>query len=86
MAFESKEGIRVGGLDIVELDSMVASRSEKALVWRNAETIDLRVRVLDCTRADTREGLPEAEPIIVLAGLPMGARSRHTGSCGRNRL
>jgi hypothetical protein len=63
MSFKSEEGVWVGGFDVVELDSMMASSGEEALVWRYAETVDLRVRVLNCTRADTRKCLPEAESL-----------------------
>jgi hypothetical protein len=78
MTFESEERVRIGGLDVVELDSVVASGSEEAFVWRDAETVDLRVRVLDCARANTREGLPETERIIVLGRLPTASGSGHT--------
>ncbi len=60
MAFEREDGIGIRGLDVVELDRMVARSSEEALIWRNAEAIDLGIRVLNCPRADAREGLPES--------------------------
>jgi len=74
MTFESKERVWVGGLDIVELDGMVASGGKKALVRGYAKTVDLRVRVLDCSRANTGKGLPEAKRSRELARLPTAAR------------
>lgn len=47
MSVKGKEGIRVCGADIVEFDIMVAGSSEVAFVRRNAETVDLRVGMLD---------------------------------------
>lgn len=52
MALEGQQGVGVGGLDIVELDGVVAGSGEEALVGRNAEAVDLRVGVLDGARAD----------------------------------
>lgn len=39
---------------------MVAGSGEVALIWRDAEAIDLGVGVLYRPRADAREGLPES--------------------------
>ena len=60
MAFESEERVRVRGFYVVELYCVMACGSEETLVGGYAETIDLRVGVLNCSRADTREGFPEA--------------------------
>jgi hypothetical protein len=38
----------------------MASRSEESFVGRDAEAIDLGVRMLNRSRADAREGLPKA--------------------------
>jgi hypothetical protein len=86
MTFESKERVWVGGLDIVELDGMVTSGGKKALVGGYAKTVDLRVGVLDCSRTNAGECLPEAERIKRLARLPPAAGERHTGLYGRNQL
>jgi len=65
VAIEGEEGVWVRGLDVVELDCVVACSGEETLVWRDAEAIDLRIRVLDCARADTRQSLPEPNGVIV---------------------
>jgi hypothetical protein len=59
VAFEDEEGRRIGRADVEELDGVMAGGGEEAFVGRDAEAIDLRVRMLDCARADAREGLPE---------------------------
>jgi hypothetical protein len=60
VTFESQDRIWVCRFDIVELDIVVASGSEETFIWRDTETIDLGVRVLNGARADTRESLPES--------------------------
>lgn len=60
VALEGQQRVGVGALDVEELDGVVAGGGEEALVGRDAEAVDLRVRVLDRARADAREGLPEA--------------------------
>lgn len=60
VALKGQQGIGVGGLDIVELDSMVARCCEETLVWGYTQAIDLGIRVLNGSGADTRERLPEA--------------------------
>jgi hypothetical protein len=67
VTLESQKRVWVRGFDVVELDGMMAGRSEEALVGRDAETVDLGVWVLDCPRADSREGLPEPWEQRVLA-------------------
>jgi len=62
---ESKKWCGVRGADIVELDIVVARRSEEAFIGGNAETVDLGVGMLDCARADAREGFPEANSMVV---------------------
>lgn len=46
MALKVHHRIRVGRLDIVELDVGVARRREVSFVRRDAQSVDLRVRVL----------------------------------------
>lgn len=60
VTLEGHDRVGVGGLDIVELDIVVACGRKEALVGGNAQAIDLRIRVLDGARTDPREGLPEA--------------------------
>ena len=49
MAFECKERVWIGGLDIVELDSVVACSSKETLIGGDTQSINLRVGVLDRT-------------------------------------
>lgn len=62
---ERQHGVRIRGADVVELDVVVPRGGEVALVGRDAEPVDLGVRVLDCARADAREGFPEADRVVV---------------------
>lgn len=62
VALEGQQGVRVGRLDVKELDRVVARGREEALVGRDAQAVDLRVGVLDRAGADAGEGLPE--PIV----------------------
>lgn len=59
VALKGQQRVRVGGLDVVELDGVVAGGREEALVGGDAEAVDLGVRVLDRAGADAGEGLPE---------------------------
>lgn len=65
MTFESKERVWIGRLDVVELNTMVTGCCKKSLVGRDAESIDLGIGVLNCSRADTRERLPESNCVVV---------------------
>jgi len=65
MTFESKERVWIRGLDVIELNGMVASGGKKALVGGYAKTVDLRVGVLNCARANTGERFPEAYCMVV---------------------
>lgn len=60
VAFKGEHGVRVRGLDFVELDRVVARGREEALVRRDAEAIHLRIGVWDGATTDTGEGFPEA--------------------------
>lgn len=60
VALEDGYGVGIGGLDVEELDGMVAGGGEEALVGGDAEAVDLGVGVLDGARADTGEGFPES--------------------------
>lgn len=62
---EGKNGARISRADIVKLDIMTTSGRKIALVWRYAKTIDLRVRMLNGPRADSRKGLPKADGMVV---------------------
>lgn len=67
VALEGQQGVGVGGLDVEELDGVVAGGREEALVGRDAQSVDLRVGVLDGTGADAGEGLPESVPNVAIA-------------------
>lgn len=47
MTFEGHHGVGVGGLNVIELDIVVTAGGKEAFIGSDAETIDLRVRVLD---------------------------------------
>lgn len=61
VTLEGHHWVGVGGFDVVEPDIAVACGCKVALVGSDAEAIDLGVRVLDGTRADTGQRLPEAD-------------------------
>lgn len=52
VTLEGEQRVRIGRLDIKELDRVVAGGGEEALVGRDAQAVDLRVGVLDRARAD----------------------------------
>lgn len=64
MPVEGKDCVGVCGFDIIEFDGVVPCGSEVAFVGRNAEAVDLRVGVGDCTGADAAEGFPEAAVLV----------------------
>lgn len=61
VALKGHDRVGVGGLDIVELDIVVACSSKESLIGSDAQAIDLGVGVLDSARTDAGQGLPEAE-------------------------
>jgi len=83
MALELQDGVRVGGLDIVELHGVVARGGEVALVGGNAEAVDLRFGVLDGARANAREGFPEARGRGAVVSMDLRSSVRETRT-GRN--
>jgi hypothetical protein len=60
MAIEGENGVRIRRLYVVELDSVVPGGSEVTFVWRDAETVHLRVWVGDRSRANSGESFPKA--------------------------
>lgn len=65
MTLEGKNGARIGRADIVKLDIMTSSSREIALIWRDAKTIDLRVRMLNGSRANSGKSLPKAYGMVI---------------------
>lgn len=65
MSGEHHDGIWVGRADIEEFDIVVASCSEVSFVWGYTETIDLRIRMLNCAMANTRQSFPESNCVVV---------------------
>lgn len=57
---ERHDGVRVSRLDIVEFDIVMACGCQKSFIGSDAKTIHLRIWVLDGSRADARQSLPEA--------------------------
>lgn len=62
MAFKGQDRVWVSRFDIVEFDAVVACSGKEPFIRRYTETINLRVRVLNCARAYSRKSLPE--PIV----------------------
>lgn len=62
VTLEGEKGVGVGRFDVVQLDRVMAGGGEVALVRRDTQSVDLGVGVLDGTRADAGEGLPEPGP------------------------
>lgn len=60
VTLESHQGIGVARLGVKQLDIVVTRNGEVLLVRGDAESIDLRVRVLNSAGANARQGLPEA--------------------------
>lgn len=52
--FENKEWRRIGRADVEKLYGVMPRGSEEPLVWGDAQSIDLRVGVLNCARTDPR--------------------------------
>src|SRR5580700_9375067 len=59
MSFEGQKGVRIGRFDVVELNTVMPSCCKKAFVGRYAQSVYLRVGMLDCSRADAGESFPE---------------------------
>lgn len=60
VTLERQQRVWVRRFDVVKFHGVVAGGSQEALIGGDAEAIDLRVRVLNRTRADPRECLPES--------------------------
>lgn len=65
MTLEGHHRVGVSGLDIIQLDIAVTSGSQVPLIRSDAETVHLGIGMLNGTRADPRQGLPEAEQSIL---------------------
>jgi len=59
----------------------MSSCSEPALVRRDAQAVDLRVRVRDGARTDARECFPEANCVVVTSGTQYHAHVFFVGRC-----
>ena len=62
---KGQKRVRVGGADVVEFDIGAAGGSEPALVGRDAETVNLRVGMLDRPRTDSGQSFPEADRMVI---------------------
>lgn len=67
VTLKSHQWVRVARLGVKQLDIVVARNGEIFLVGGDAESIDLRVWVLNCAGADARESFPEA--VLIELGL-----------------
>jgi hypothetical protein len=71
MSLEGQKGVRVCRLNVVQLDTVMSSCRKKALIRRYTESVYLRVGMLDGSRADAGESLPESgkgPSVVVLPG------------------
>lgn len=71
-----EERIRVCRFDIVKLHRVVAGSREESLVGGDGQSVDLRIRMLDCARANSRQSFPE----------PVNVSISDIRSRGRKRL
>ncbi len=60
VSFESQKRIGVRGLDVVELYAVMPSCGKKPFIRGDAETVNLRVGMLDCSRANAGKSLPKS--------------------------
>lgn len=65
MAIKTDDRAWVCRSDIVELDVMVSGRGQIAFVGRDAQTIDLRVGMLNSSRTDAGKSFPESDGMII---------------------
>ena len=60
VALKGNNRARIGRLDVKKLHVVVASGCQESLIRGDAKSIDLRIGVLDSTRANAGERLPKA--------------------------
>lgn len=65
VALERLHGAWVRRPDVVEIDLRVPCRRKVLLIGGDFEPVHLRVAVLDCAGAHTRQGLPKADRMVV---------------------
>jgi len=65
VAFEDHYWGGIGGFDVVEADDMAAGCGKVFLVGGYAETVDLRLGVLDCATAYTAQGFPKPNCVVI---------------------
>lgn len=68
VALKGQDRIWVRGLDLIKLDRVVAGGSEEAFVGRDAQAVDLGIRMRNCPGADAGKRLPEARRISTAGG------------------
>jgi hypothetical protein len=84
MALKSHQWVRVARLGVKQLDIVMARNGEILLVGGDAESIDLRVRVLNGAGADARESFPEAVLIKRVLAAVTGDNSEAKGDAKRS--
>jgi hypothetical protein len=47
VTLKGQKGVGIGGLDIVKFDAVMASSCQKPLIWGNAKSIHLGIRMLN---------------------------------------
>lgn len=65
VALEDEKGGGIGRADVVQFDGVAAGRGQVAFVGRDAQPVDLGVRMLDRARTYSREGFPETDGMVV---------------------
>ena len=65
VARESHDRLWIGRLHIEKFYIVIAGCGKKSFIRGDAESIDLRIRMLDCTGADARQSFPESNCVII---------------------
>lgn len=77
MAIEGENGAWICRVNVIELDIVVSSCGKVTLVGRDAQAVDLRIRMLNGTRAYTRKGFPESNGMVITRYLAVSVKSTH---------
>lgn len=65
MTVKREDRTRIGGADVIKFDIVTPGRSKISFIGRNAKPVYLGIRVLDGTGANTGEGFPEPNGMII---------------------
>ena len=59
VTFKGQNGVRVRRLDVIQFNVKMSCSSKVAFIWGDTEAVDLRICMLNCSRANPRECFPE---------------------------